>query len=220
VVDDEVAFANALADALVRDHIDVEIEHDGSAGLWRATEGSFDVIVLDVMLPGMSGYEVCRRLRAAEIWTPVLMLTAKAGDLDEVESFEMGADDHLRKPFSLAVLIARLRSLARLDRTPRPLELRVGPLAVHPARATAVRDGVEIPLSRRELAVLEMLVRAAGDPVATQRIVDHVWGFDESPQSNVVPVTIGYLRRKVDDPFDRPLIETVRNVGYRIAVEA
>ena len=217
LVEDEIPLAQIVAESLAEANIDVDLEHDGPSGLWRATEGSYDVIVLDIMLPGMNGYELCRRLRETDVWTPILMLTAKNGEHDEAEALNTGADDYLRKPFSFVVLTARLHALARREVRPRPVSLTVGPLTVDPATATATRDGVNIALTRRELAVLEMLIRSAETPLPTSRILDHVWGFD-TPESNVVQVTIRALRRKIDEPFDEPLIETVRNAGYRLVM--
>ncbi len=220
VVEDEERLARIVADGLGDEGIDVDVEHDGAAGLWRATEGSYDAIVLDIMLPGLNGYEVCRELRTAEVWTPVLMLTAKDGDLDEAEALDTGADDFLRKPFSFAVLLARLRALVRRGAPARPTVLRCGSLQMDPAAAAVSRDGVAIDLTRREYAVLEMLLRADGDPVRRRDIVDRVWGIDDEPASNVVEVYIRYLRQKIDAPFDHRLIRTVRGVGYQLVPEA
>ena len=198
----------------------VDVEHDGRAGLWRATEGSYDAIILDIMLPGLSGYEVCRELRAAEIWTPVLMLTAKDGEFDEAEALDTGADDFLRKPFSFVVLMARLRALVRRGAPPRPTVLRCGDLRLDPVTSTVTRtrDGqpVEVPLTGREYAVLELLMRADGNAVRRQDIKDRVWGMDDEPASNVVEVYVRYLRQKIDEPFDSAIITTVRGVGYRL----
>lgn len=217
LVEDEERLARVISNGLNDEGIDVEIEHDGDAGLWRAIEGSYDVIILDIMLPGRNGYEVCRDLRQAEVWTPVLMLTAKDGEYDEAEALDTGADDFLRKPFSFVVLLARLRALARRGAPPRPAVLQVGTLSLDPAAATVERAGTPIDLTRREFAVLEMLLRADGDAVRRQDIIDRVWGFDDEPASNVVEVYIRYLRKKIDAPFPTPLIETVRGVGYRLA---
>ena len=198
----------------------VDVEHDGRAGLWRATEGSYDAIILDIMLPGLSGYEVCRELRAAEIWTPVLMLTAKDGEFDEAEALDTGADDFLRKPFSFVVLMARLRALVRRGAPPRPTVLRCGDLRLDPVTSTVTRtregQPVEVQLTGREYAVLELLMRADGNAVRRQDIKDRVWGMDDEPASNVVEVYIRYLRQKIDEPFDSAIITTVRGVGYRL----
>ncbi|NQY54940.1 MAG: response regulator transcription factor [Ilumatobacteraceae bacterium] len=215
LVEDEVRLAAVICEGLDAEGIDVDIEHDGADGLWRATEGSYDVIVLDIMLPSMNGYVVCRELRANGVWTPVLMLTAKDGEYDEAEALDTGADDFLRKPFSFVVLLARLRALARRRTGERPTVLQCGTLRLDPATAEVSRGGQTIDLTRREMALLEVLMRADGDAVARSAIIDHVWGIDDEPASNVVDVYIRYLRRKVDDPFDRPIISTVRGVGYR-----
>lgn len=216
LVEDEERLARIVSDGLSDEGIDVEIEHDGKSGLWRAIEGSYDVIILDIMLPKKNGFQVCAELRAAEVWTPVLMLTAKDGEYDEAEALDTGADDFLRKPFSFVVLLARLRALARRGAPARPAILQVGSLTLDPAAAAVDRNGVSIELTRREFAVLEMLLRAGGDAVRRKDIINRVWGFDDEPASNVVEVYIRYLRKKIDDPFDSPMIETVRGVGYRL----
>ena len=216
LVEDERPLARVVVAGLIDEGIVVDVEHDGSAGLWRAIEASYDAIVLDVMLPGKNGYVVCRELRAAGVWTPVLMLTAKHGEQDEAEALDTGADDFLRKPFSFVVLLARLRALVRRGAPERPVLVQWGPLTVDPASRLVCRDGREISLTRREYAILEMLLQAKGRPVPTERILDHVWGFDASPGSNVVRVNIRYLRRKLDEPFGTALIETVRGIGYRL----
>ncbi len=179
------------------------------------------------MLPGLNGYEICREIRAAEIWTPILMLTAKDGEFDEAEALDIGADDFLRKPFSFVVLAARLRALVRRGAPARPVVLSCGSLQLDPATSTVTRHGakpagggdaeaIEIELTRREYAVLEMLLRAGGNAVSRQDIIDRVWGMDDEPASNVVEVYIRYLRQKIDEPFDVPIITTVRGVGYRL----
>lgn len=216
LVEDEERLARIVSDGLSDEGIDVEIEHDGKSGLWRAIEGSYDVIILDIMLPKKNGFQVCAELRAAEVWTPVLMLTAKDGEYDEAEALDTGADDFLRKPFSFVLLLARLRALARRGAPARPAILQVGSLTLDPAAAAVDRNGVSIELTRREFAVLEMLLRAGGDAVRRKDIINRVWGFDDEPASNVVEVYIRYLRKKIDDPFDSPMIETVRGVGYRL----
>lgn len=216
LVEDEERLARLVADGLGDDGIDVDVEHDGPAGLWRATEGSYDVIILDIMLPGKSGYQICRELREAEIWTPVLMLTAKDGEFDEAEALDTGADDFLKKPFSFVVLQARLRALVRRGAPARPTVLRCGDLELDPATSIVSRNDQEIELTPREYGVLEMLLRAGGNPVGRQAIRDRVWGIDDEPASNVVDVYVRYLRQKIDEPFGSPLIHTVRGVGYRL----
>ncbi|MEM7323892.1 MAG: response regulator transcription factor [Actinomycetota bacterium] len=219
LVEDEERLARIVADGLSDEGIDVEVEHDGPSGLWRATEGSYDAIILDIMLPGKNGYEICRELREAEVWTPVLMLTAKDGEFDEAEALDIGADDFLRKPFSFVVLLARLRALARRGTPPRPAVLRCGDLTMDPATKLVGRAGTEIELTPREYGVLEMLLRADGNPIDRQTILDRVWGLDDEPASNVVDVYVRYLRQKIDEPFDSPIIQTVRGVGYRLKAD-
>ncbi len=216
LVEDEEPLAALVRRGLGEHGIDVDIAHDGTTGLWRGREGSYDAIVLDIMLAGMNGYDVCRELRRSGVWTPVLMLTAKDGDHDEAEALDLGADDFLRKPFSFVVLVARLRAIVRRGASERPTVLTCGPLTLDPARGEVTRDGDRIALTRREYAILELLFRADGDPVPAGRILDHVWGFDAELSSNVVQVNIRYLRRKLDDPYDSPVIATVRGVGYHL----
>lgn len=219
LVEDERRLAGIVRDGLVDEGIDVDVEHAGPAGLWRGTEIAYDAIILDIMLPGMNGFEVCRRLREAGVWAPVLMLTAKDGELDEAEALDTGADDFLRKPFSFVVLSARLRALARRGAPARPAVMRCGPLSLDPARRELCRLDERITLTRREYSVLELLFRAGGEPVTTARILENVWGFDTDPSSNVVQVYVRYLRRKIDEPYGTGFIETVRGVGYRLACE-
>lgn len=216
LVEDETRLAAVIRDSLRDEGIDVDVEYDGESGLWRAKAGAYDAIILDIMLPRLNGYQVCRQLREAEIWTPVLMLTAKNGDFDEAEALDTGADDFLRKPFSFVVLLARLRALVRRGAPARPVVMACGSLRLDPAAAEVTRHGDRIDLTPREFAVLEMLLRAAGDPVSSQKILQHVWGFDSDPVSNVVQVNIRYLRRKIDEPYGTPLLDTVRGFGYRL----
>lgn len=218
LVEDDRSFARVIKKGLLAEGIDVDVESDGEAGLWRATEASYDAIVLDVMLPRMNGYIVCRELRAAGIWTPVIMLTAKDGEHDEAEALDTGADDYLRKPVSLIVLLARLRALVRRGKPERPLVIECGPVTIDSLTRTAFKEGVEVSLTRREFAVLELLANAGGAVVTTDRILDHVWGFDAMPDTNVVQVNVCYLRRKLDSPSSNSLIETVRGRGYRLGV--
>ena len=215
-VEDEVHLADAIAQGLEAEGFDVDAVHDGLDGLWRAREGSYDVIVLDVLLPGMNGYRVCNTLRAEGIWTPILILTAKDGEWDEAEALDTGADDFLSKPFSFVVLLARLRALVRRGAPPRPAMLEVGPLRLDPGTRRLVRDDAEIRLTTREFAVLEFLMRRDGTVAAKSEILDHVWGIDFAGDPNVVEVYIGYLRRKIDQPFGSNLIRTVRGAGYHL----
>ena len=216
VVEDEELLAAAVADGLTAEGFDVDVSHDGNDGLWRAREGSYDAIVLDVLLPGMNGYRVCKTLRDEEVWTPILILTAKDGEWDEAEALDTGADDFLSKPFSFVVLLARLRALFRRGAPPRPAVLELGPLRLDPGSRKLTRDGEDIPLTTREFAVLEYLMRR-GDTVASKaEILDHVWGMDFAGDPNVVEVYVGYLRRKIDQPFGSNLIRTVRGAGYHL----
>ncbi len=216
MVDDEVRLAAALRRGLEAEGFAVDVATTGDDGLWLATEHPYDVIVLDIMLPGLTGYEVCAKLRAAAIWTPILMLTAKDGEWDEAEALDTGADDYLSKPFSYVVLLAHLRALLRRGASDRPAELRAGDLVVDPAARTCRRGDVEIPLTSRELAVLEYLMRHAGEVVTKTRIVEHVWDMHFDGDLNVVEVHISALRRKIDAPFGRSSIRTVRGAGYRL----
>ena len=217
VVEDEVNLANAVAQGLQAEGYGVEVANDGEEGLWRAREGQFDAIVLDIMLPGINGYVICRTLREEEIWTPILMLTAKDGEYDEAEGLDTGADDYLTKPFSFVVLLARLRAILRRARTVRPAVLTVGDLALDLSTRECSRDGVSIHLTPREFALLEALATEPGRVRTKQELIDSVWGMDYDGPPNIVEVYVGYLRNKVDRPFGCAAIETVRGIGYRVA---
>lgn len=216
VVEDEVKLASSLQSGLTADGFAVDVAHDGTEGLWMATTNSYDAIVLDIMLPGANGFVVCRTLREQGNWTPILMLTAKDGDLDEAEALDTGADDYLRKPFSHVVLVARLRSLLRRGTEARPTVLTVGDLVLDPARRTCRRGDAPIELTAREFAVLEYLMAHAGSVVSKQDVLDHVWDVDFAGDTNIVEVYVGHLRKKIDEPFDVTSIETVRGAGYRL----
>lgn len=216
VVEDERRLANALSRGLGADGFTVDLAHDGEDGLWRARETTYDAVVLDIMLPGLSGYEVLRRLRAARVWTPVLILTAKDGDYDVADGLDLGADDYLAKPFSYVVLLARLRALLRRGSPARPAVLRAGDLALDPATHRCLRGYVTIGLTPREFALLEYLLRYRDEVLTKRRILEHVWDEHYAGDDNVVEVYVGYLRKKVDVPFGRRAIETVRGVGYRL----
>jgi DNA-binding response OmpR family regulator len=220
LVEDDAKLSAALRRGLEAEGYAVEVATDGDDGLWRATEGAFDLIVLDIMLPGRNGYRVCADLRAAGLWTPILMLTAKDGELDEAEALDTGADDFLTKPFSYTVLVARVRALLRraAERTVAPAA--VGDLRIDPARRRAWRGEVEIALTAREFDVLELLVRRAGQVLSKDRILDAVWESDFEGDPNIVEVYVRRLRRKVDEPFGRRSIETLRGAGYRIGDDA
>jgi DNA-binding response OmpR family regulator len=217
VVEDEVRLATALRRGLQAEGFAVDLAHDGVEGLHLALEGSYDAIVLDVMLPGLSGYRVCERLRAVGNWVPVLMLSAKDGEYDEADGLDVGADDYLTKPFSYVVLVARLRALLRRGAPPRPATLVAGDLRLDPAERRVSRGDVALDLTPREFALLEFLLRRAGQVVPKAEILRHVWDAHYDGDSNVVEVYVGYLRRKVDAPFGRRAVETIRGAGYRLA---
>jgi len=216
VVDDEVRLAEGLKRGLEAEGFAVDVAHNGVDGLWLARENDYAVVLLDIMLPGMSGYAVCRTLREEENWTPVIMLTAKGGEWDQVEGLDTGADDYLTKPFSFAVLLARLRALIRRGAAPRPVVLAVGDLTLDPVSRDVSRGGVRIDLTTREFAVLAFLMRHAGEVVSKAQIIEGVWDFSFDGDPNIVEVYIGHLRSKVDRPFGRSSIRTVRGAGYRI----
>jgi DNA-binding response OmpR family regulator len=217
VVDDEERLAASLRRGLEADGFAVDLAATGTDGLWMAEENTYDAIVLDIMLPGLNGFQVCQRLRDADVWTPILMLTAKAGDLDESEALDTGADDYLTKPFSHVVLVAHLRALMRRGARERPAVLGAGDLCVDPASRRCWRGDAKIVLTPRELSVLEFLLRHAGEVVSKREILDHVWDDDFEGDPNIVEVYIRYLRKKIDLPFGRHAIETVRGSGYRLA---
>nr|WP_269328676.1 response regulator transcription factor [Kineosporia babensis] len=217
IVDDERPLAETIRRGLTDEGFVVEVAHNGQDALWAATEKRFDAIVLDIMLPRGNGYQVLTELRRREIWTPVLMLTAKDGDYDQTDAFDLGADDYLTKPFSFIVLVARLRALIRRGAPERPVVLACGDLTLDPVRRRVERAGQEISLTPREYGLLEFLMRHKGDVVTKGEILEGVWdpAFDGDP--NVVEVYIRYLRRKIDAPFERRAIETVRGMGYRLS---
>jgi two-component system, OmpR family, response regulator len=219
VVEDEDRLAAGLRAGLEADGFAVDVAPDGTTGLWRAREEPYDAIVLDIMLPGLNGYRLCRTLRDEGVWTPILMLTAKDGEWDEVEALDTGADDYLTKPFSHAVLVARLRALLRRGANERPAVLTAGDLRMDPATRRAWRGEEEIELTARELGLLEFLLRRRGDVVAKREILDHVWDVDFEGDPNIVEVYVRRLRNKLDRPFGRAAIETVRGAGYRLAAD-
>jgi two-component system OmpR family response regulator len=216
IVEDDQAMAESLTWGLQAEGYVVDTADNGTDGLWKAQESAHDVIILDVMLPRLDGYQVCRRLRAGQVWTPVLMLTAMDEDLDHAEGLDSGADDYLAKPFSYAVLLAHLRALTRRDLGLRPVLLTAGELTVDPASRTVTRNGAPLDLTSREVAVLEHLMRRAGHVVSKTELLEHCWdpAFDGDPA--VVEVQIHRLRRKIEVPTRAPLITTVRGVGYLI----
>ncbi|MFD4974487.1 response regulator transcription factor [Streptomyces sp. NPDC058424] len=216
IIEDEHALAEAIADGLATEGFVSDVAHDGRDGLWRALHEPYDVIVLDIMLPGLSGYEVLKRLRAARAWTPVLMLTAKDGEYDEADALDLGADDYLSKPFSYVVLVAHLRALLRRGAPARPAILTAGDLALDPARRRCRRGHREIDLTTREFTLLEYLLRHPDEVISKTDILTHVWDEHFDGDTNIVEVYVGYLRRKIDVPFGRRTIETVRGAGYRL----
>lgn len=219
VVEDEVRLAETVRRGLTDGGFVVELAHNGEDAIWMASENTYDVIVLDIMLPKISGYKVLEELRHRCVWTPVLMLTAKDGEYDQTDAFDLGADDYLTKPFSFIVLVARLRALIRRGGPERPVVLTAGDLTLDPARRRVKRAGQEISLTPREYGLLEFLMRHRGDVSTKAEILAGVWdpAFDGDP--NVVEVYIRYLRRKIDAPYERHAIETVRGVGYRLAAD-
>lgn len=216
IVEDESTLVTYLKKSLEAEGYTVDAALDGDTGLKLALSGSYDAITLDIMLPGMNGYSVCREIRKAGISTPVLMLTAKDGEYDEADALDIGADDFLRKPFSLVVLVARIRALVRRGGAARGSELRVGDLVLDPAKRSVSRAGISIELTPREFSLLEYLMHNVGQALSKAQILDHVWSPGFMGDENVVEVYVRYLRKKIDDPFGNPLIKTVRGVGYRI----
>jgi len=219
VVEDEVRLADALRRGLAADGFAVDVAYDGEDGLGKAREGSYDAVILDVMLPKLSGYRVCRALRAEGNWVPVLMLSAKDGEYDQADGLDIGADDYLTKPFSYVVLLARLRALVRRGAPARPAVLAAGDLSLDPASREVERAGVQIQLTAREFALLEYLMRRADEVVPKTEIIEHVWDEFYEGDTNVVEVYVGYLRRKIDAPFGRQSVQTVRGVGYRLVAD-
>ena len=216
VVEDEKGLAAGLRSGLEAEGFAVDVAVTGTDGLRMAERNPYDAIVLDIMLPGVNGFKVCATLREREVWTPILMLTAKEGEWDEVEALDTGADDYLTKPFSYAVLLAHLRALVRRGTQARPSTLQAGDLRLDPAGRRVWRGAVEVELTARELSLLEFLLRHRGEAVAKRDILDHVWDDDFEGDANIVEVYVRHLRNKLDRPFGREAIETVRGVGYRL----
>jgi DNA-binding response OmpR family regulator len=216
LIEDDKKIATAVKRGLEGEGFAVEVAFDGEHGLWLASEGAYDLIILDILLPGRNGYQICAELRAAGNWTPILMLTAKDGDLDEAEALDTGADDYLTKPFSFPVLVARLRALLRRTTGRDPVPVQVGDLRIDPASRRVWRDGLEIELTSRQFDVLEFLVRRAGQVLSKSDILRGVWEYDFEGDPNIVEVYIRRLRTRIDEPFGRRSIETVRGAGYRL----
>ena len=219
IVEDEIRLASALQRGLGAEGFTVDIAHTGPDGLHMAQETVYDAVILDIMLPELSGYRIIEALRAAENWVPILMLTAKDGEYDEADALDLGADDYLTKPFSFVVLLARIRALLRRGVKPRPAALTVNDLVLDPAAHTVRRGDTTVELTPREFSLLEFLMRRAGDAVSKADILHHVWDANYDGDANVVEVYVGYLRRKIDVPFARQTLQTVRGAGYRLTPE-
>ncbi|WP_024935235.1 response regulator transcription factor [Actinomadura welshii] len=217
IVEDERRLATSLERGLTAEGYVVDTVHDGAEGLHRALGGEYDLIVLDIMLPGLNGYRVCAELRAAGDQTPILMLTAKDGEYDEAEGLDTGADDYLTKPFSYLVLVARIRALLRRRTRGAAPVITLGDLTVDPAARRVFRGGTEVELTAKEFAVLEHLAANAGRVVSKAQIIEAVWDFAYDGDPNIVEVYVSALRRKLDVPFGRRSITTVRGAGYRLA---
>jgi two-component system OmpR family response regulator len=220
IVEDDLRMASLVRRGLTQEGLAVDVVPNGEDALWTAEAHPYDAIVLDVMLPGLDGFETCRRLRAAGVWTPVLMLTARDAVEDRVAGLDSGADDYLVKPFAFAELLARLRALARRGDTGRPAVLAVGDLRLDPATREVRRGDADIDLSAKEFALLEAFMRRPGEVLSRLHLLEHAWDFAYENRSNVVDVLVRRLRRKIDEPFGRRSLETVRGAGYRLRAEA
>jgi two-component system, OmpR family, response regulator len=216
IVEDEAKMAGLIRRGLSREGMAVDLAGNGEDAVPRAEATEYDAIVLDVMLPGIDGFEVCRRLRASGVWAPILMLTARDSIRDRVAGLDTGADDYLTKPFSYAELLARLRALVRRGQSERPTELRVGELRLDPATRRVWRGETEIELSPKEFAVLETFMRRPGQVLSRFQLLEHAWDYEYENRSNVVDAYVRLLRRKIDRPFGIESIETVRGAGYRM----
>jgi two-component system, OmpR family, response regulator len=219
VVEDELRMASLIRRGLVQEGLAADIAERGEDALWMSGAHEYDVIVLDVMLPGIDGFETCRRLRENGIWAPVLMLTARDSVEDRVAGLDTGADDYLVKPFAFAELLARLRALARRGDSERPNVLEVGNLRLDPATREVRRGDQEIRLSAKEFALLETFMRRPGEVLSRLHLLEHAWDFAYENRSNVVDVYVRHLRRKIDEPFGRRSLETVRGAGYRLRLD-
>ena len=220
LIEDDIKIATVVKRGLDAEGYTVDVAFDGINGLWMATEGSYDLILLDIMLPGRNGFQICADLRTQRVWTPIIMLTAKDGDLDEAEALDAGADDYLTKPFSFPVLVARVRSiLRRVGGRTEPVPASAGDLRIDPAGRRVWRGDREVTLTARQFDVLEFLIRRAGQVVSKQEILNGVWQYDFDGDMNIVEVYIRRLRSAIDDPFDRRAIQTIRGAGYRLAAD-
>jgi two-component system OmpR family response regulator len=216
VVEDSAAMASVVRRGLQEEGFAVDVAVDGPEGLWMATEWDYDVVVLDAMLPGLDGFEVCRRLRAGRRWVPVLMLTARGSVDDRVAGLSAGADDYLVKPFALRELVARLQALLRRGAPSRPTVLECGELRLDPVSRVVTRGSVVLDLTAKEFAILELFMRHPAEVLTRTRILEHVWDMAFDPSSNIVDQYVGYLRRKIDKPFGRDSLKTLRGAGYRL----
>ena len=219
LVEDEKRFAEALKAGLESEGFSVDVAHNGDDGLSLGTGRAYDVIILDIMLPGLNGFRLCKGLREAGVWAPVLMLTAKDGEYDEAEALDTGADDFISKPFSYVVLLARLRALLRRGEPQRPAVLRCGDISFDPAARRCWRGHCEIGMTARELAITEYLMRRAGEVVSKAELLDHIWDFAFDGDSNVVEVHMSRVRQKLDKAFGRHSLETLRGSGYRLVAD-
>ncbi|MGQ1838413.1 response regulator transcription factor [Kocuria turfanensis] len=216
LVDDEVDLAESVRRGLTNEGFVVDVAHDGVTGAWLARENPYDVVVLDLMLPGRNGYAVLEEMRAAENWVPVLMLTAKDGEYDQTDAFDLGADDYLTKPFSFLVLVARLRALIRRGAPERPVVLAAGSLELDPVRRTVTRRGQRLELTAKEYVILQYLLQNKEQVVSKLQIMDNAWDAGFEGSENIVEVYVGYLRKKIDAPFGLSTLQTVRGMGYRL----
>lgn len=219
LIEDDRKIASAIKRGLEGEGFTVETAFDGTEGLWQATEGRFDALIVDLMLPGTNGFKICRTLRESGNWTPILVLTAKDGEYDQTEALDTGADDYLTKPFSFPILVARLRALVRRTAGTSPAPLAAGDLRIDPGQRRVWRGETEITLTARQFDVLEFLLRRAGQVMTKKAILEGVWEYDFDGDPNIVEVYVRRLRTRIDEPFDRHAIETVRGAGYRLAVD-
>ena len=219
IVDDEVDLSEALRRGLINEGFVVDVANDGVTGAWLAHENPYDVIVLDLMLPGKNGYTILKEIRAEKNWTPVLMLTAKDGEYDEADAFDLGADDYLTKPFSFMVLVARLRALMRRGAPERPVNITVGSLELDPTRHKVTRGDAVIELTAKEYVILQYLMQNADTVVSKLQIMDNAWDAAFEGSENIVEVYVGYLRKKIDVPFGLNTLQTVRGMGYRLVAD-